>query len=165
MVDISSKSVTHRVAVAEALVKVSPGSLVRLEAGYADKGDTLAVVRVAGIAAAKQASSLIPLTHPIPLTHVAVDVLVEAAAHRVRIEARVETIHQTGVEIEAMVAASTAALTLYDMLKAHDRGMLIERVQLVMKSGGRSGTYRRAERKGETEVSTKPRARRTRRRR
>lgn len=153
MVDVGAKPSTHRVAVAEAWVKVSEASLERLAQGTAEKGDTLAVVRLAGIQAAKRTADLIPLAHPLLLTHVAVDIQVEAAQHRVRIEARAETVNLTGVELEAMVAASTAALTLYDMLKSHDRGMVIERVQLVMKSGGRSGTYRRAERKGETEVS------------
>lgn len=153
MVDVGAKPSTHRVAVAEAWVKVSAESLDRLTGGKNDKGDTLAVVRLAGIQAAKRTADLIPLAHPLLLTHVAVDITVEPASHRVRIEARAETVNLTGVELEAMVAASTAALTLYDMLKSHDRGMVIERVQLVMKSGGRSGTYRRAERKGETEVS------------
>ena len=165
MVDIGSKPTTHRVAVAEAWVKVSASSLERLNAGSSHKGDTLAVVRLAGIQAAKRTSDLIPLAHPLLLTHVAVDITVEPEVHRVRIEARAETLNLTGVELEAMVAASTAALTLYDMLKSHDRGMVIERVQLIMKSGGRSGTYRRAERKGETEVSTIPRTKKKKRKR
>jgi cyclic pyranopterin phosphate synthase len=159
MVDVGSKPATHRVAMAEAFVRMRPEALELLRTGQLVKGDALAVARIAGIAGSKRAADLIPLAHPIALTHAAVDVSLEADG--VRIETRVETVGSTGVELEALVAASTAALAVYDMAKSHDRGMVIERVQLLMKAGGRSGTYRRQEPRGETEtelpgVSTGP---------
>jgi cyclic pyranopterin phosphate synthase len=150
MVDVGTKPATHRIAMAEAFVRVRPEVLSLLRVGNLYKGDALAVARIAGIAASKRAADLIPLAHPIALTHAAVDVSLEPDG--VRIETRVETVGSTGVELEALVAASTAALAVYDMAKAHDRGMVIERVQLLMKAGGRSGTYRRKERRGETET-------------
>ena len=155
MVDVGAKASTHRVAVAEAFIRMLPETLRRLEAGALAKGDALAVARIAGIQAAKKAWELIPLAHPIGLTHAAVDVSLEPERGGVRIETRVETVGTTGVEMEAMVAAATAALAIYDMAKAHDRGMVVERVQLVMKSGGKSGTYRRAERRGDTDKVVK----------
>lgn len=159
MVDVGAKASTHRVAVAEAFIRMLPETLRRLEAGALAKGDALAVARIAGIQAAKKAWELIPLAHPIGLTHAAVDVSLEPERGGVRVETRVETVGTTGVEMEAMVAAATAALAIYDMAKAHDRGMVVERVQLVMKSGGKSGTYRRAERRGDTDkVVAQPRA-------
>lgn len=163
MVDVGAKASTHRVAVAEAFIRMLPETLRRLEAGALAKGDALAVARIAGIQAAKKAWELIPLAHPIGLTHAAVDVSLEPERGGVRVETRVETVGTTGVEMEAMVAAATAALAIYDMAKAHDRGMVVERVQLVMKSGGKSGTYRRAERRGDTDkvvkaAAPKPRA-------
>ena len=155
MVDVGAKASTHRVAVAEAFIRMLPETLRRLEAGALAKGDALAVARIAGIQAAKKAWELIPLAHPISLTHAAVDVSLEPERGGVRVETRVETVGTTGVEMEAMVAAATAALAIYDMAKAHDRGMVVERVQLVMKSGGKSGTYRRAERRGDTDKVVK----------
>lgn len=155
MVDVGAKASTHRVAVAEAFIRMLPETLRRLEAGALAKGDALAVARIAGIQAAKKAWELIPLAHPIGLTHAAVDVSLEPERGGVRVETRVETVGTTGVEMEAMVAASTAALAIYDMAKAHDRGMVVERVQLVMKSGGKSGTYHRAERRGDTDKVVK----------
>lgn len=155
MVDVGAKASTHRVAVAEAFIRMLPETLRRLEAGALAKGDALAVARIAGIQAAKKAWELIPLAHPIGLTHAAVDVSLEPERGGVRVETRVETVGTTGVEMEAMVAAATAALAIYDMAKAHDRGMVVERVQLVMKSGGKSGTYRRAERRGDTDKVVK----------
>lgn len=159
MVDVGAKASTHRVAVAEAFIRMLPETLRRLEAGALAKGDALAVARIAGIQAAKKAWELIPLAHPIGLTHAAVDVSLEPERGGVRVETRVETVGTTGVEMEAMVAAATAALAIYDMAKAHDRGMVVERVQLVMKSGGKSGTYRRAERRGDTDKVVKAVAR------
>lgn len=156
MVDVGAKASTHRVAVAEAFIRMLPETLRRLEAGALAKGDALAVARIAGIQAAKKAWELIPLAHPIGLTHAAVDVSLEPERGGVRVETRVETVGTTGVEMEAMVAAATAALAIYDMAKAHDRGMVVERVQLVMKSGGKSGTYRRAESPGDTDAGAAP---------
>ena len=152
MVDIGAKPRTHRIAVAEAFVRMKAETLELLQDGKLEKGDALAVARVAGIAGSKRTADLIPLAHPITLTHAAVDVSLEPERHGVRIESRVETVGSTGVEMEALVAAATAALALYDMAKHHDRGMVIERLELKMKSGGRSGTYLRKERKGETEI-------------
>jgi cyclic pyranopterin phosphate synthase len=157
MVDVGAKPATHRVAMAEAFVRMRPEALDLLRGGQLVKGDALAVARIAGIAGSKRAADLIPLAHPIALTHAAVDVSLESEG--VRIETRVETVGSTGVELEALVAASTAALAVYDMAKSHDRGMVIERVQLLMKAGGRSGTYRRQEQRGETETEL-PRRRR-----
>ena len=151
MVDVGGKDSTHRIAMAEAFVRMQPSTLKLLSEGELEKGDALAVARIAGIAGSKRAAELIPLAHPIPLTHAAVQIYVEPDRGGVRVETRVETVGVTGVELEALVAAASAALAIYDMGKAHDRGMVIENIQLVMKSGGRSGIYRRAERRGETE--------------
>lgn len=156
MVDVGAKPTTHRVAVAEAYVRMKPETLELLASGGLEKGDALSVARIAGIQAAKRTPDLIPLAHPIGLTHAAVDVQIEREKSCVRIETRVETFGTTGVEIEALFAASTAALAIYDMAKAHDRAMVIERLQLVLKAGGRSGTYRRKERKGDTAPAGKP---------
>ncbi len=156
MVDVGAKPSTHRVAVAEAFIRMNPETMDALAAGELAKGDALSVARIAGIQAAKRAWELIPLAHPIALTHAAVDVMIERDKGGVRVETRVETVGTTGVEIEAMVAASTAALAVYDMAKAHDRGMVVERVQLVMKAGGKSGTYRRRERRGDTDPAAQP---------
>lgn len=141
MVDVSGKSATHRVAVAEARLRMAPSTLALIRAGSLEKGDALAVARIAGISAAKQTPFLIPLCHPIPLTKV--EVHLELLDDAVRIEARAETVGPTGVEMEALVAASTAALTLYDMAKSVERGMELESVRLLKKSGGRSGDYAR----------------------
>lgn len=139
MVDVGDKPATHRVAVAESRVTLSAAARAELEAGTA-KGDALAVAELAGIMAAKRTADLIPLCHPLPLTHVAVTgTLLDDS---VRFEARCATTGTTGVEMEALVAASTAALTLYDMLKGVDRGMELA-TRLVGKSGGRSGSWRR----------------------
>jgi len=151
MVDVGGKPSTHRVAMAEAFIRMKPETLNLLMEGSIKKGDPLSVARITGIQATKRTSDLIPLAHPIPLTHAAVDLIFEPDKNGVRIETRAETVGATGVELEALVAASSSALAIYDMCKSYDRGMVIERVQLLMKSGGRSGTYRRAERRGETE--------------
>src|SRR5262245_30660977 len=118
MVDVGAKPSTHRVAMAEAFVRMSPNALKRLSEGNLYKGDALAVARIAGISGSKKTSELIPLAHPISLTHAAVAVTLEPELHRVRVETRVETVGTTGVELEALVAASTAALAIYDMAKA-----------------------------------------------
>lgn len=142
MVDVGAKPDTRREAVARGEVVMAPATLGLLLSGNAAKGDVIAVARLAGIMAAKETGRLIPLAHPLPLTGVGVD-LVPAPPDRVLIEARVSTVGKTGVEMEALTAVTVAALTVYDMLKAVDRSMSVERVRLVEKTGGRSGTYRR----------------------
>ena len=139
LVDVGEKAESHRIAVAEAFVRMEAATLRLLTEG--DKGDALAVARIAGIAAAKKVSDLIPLAHPILITHASIELELEAEGVRVR--ARVETHGKTGVEMEALTAASIAALSLYDMIKKKDRGASIERIQLLEKSGGRSGTWTR----------------------
>jgi len=143
MVDVGAKPVTRREAVARCTIHMQPETLAAITGGTLKKGDTLATARLAGIMAAKRTFDLIPLCHQIPLETVKVDFRSELDGGRLHIESRAVTQARTGVEMEAMVAASVAALTIYDMAKAIDRGMVIEDVRLVMKSGGRSGTYRR----------------------
>jgi cyclic pyranopterin phosphate synthase len=143
MVDVAEKPETHRVAVARGRVSLRPETLQLVREGRAAKGDVLAVARVAGIMAAKRTAELIPLCHPLPLTKVEVDVRTNEQDTCLEIEARVETVSRTGVEMEALTAVAVAALTVYDMLKAVDRGMTIDRIQLIEKAGGRSGTWRR----------------------
>ena len=142
MVDVSDKSVTEREARAEATVVMEAATLDEIRAGGMPKGDVLAVARIAGIQAAKRTSDLIPLCHPLPLSKVTVD-FDPAGTDRLRISAACKVLGRTGVEMEALTAATVAALTVYDMCKAIDRGMRIERVELVAKSGGRSGTWER----------------------
>jgi cyclic pyranopterin phosphate synthase len=141
MVDVSSKEITHRRAVARAFVRMSADTVAAVAAGDAPKGDVLGVARLAGIQAAKQTGSLIPLCHPLGLDHVDVRASVVAGGVEIVAEAALEA--RTGVEMEAMVAASVAALTVYDMVKGIERGVTIEAVQLIEKSGGRSGAWRR----------------------
>jgi cyclic pyranopterin monophosphate synthase len=141
MVDVGGKRVTVREAVARGEVAMSRQTLRVITAGAARKGDVLGVAQVAGIAAAKRTWELIPLCHPIPLTGVSVILTPDPSASRVRIEARVRTVGRTGAEMEALVAVATAGLTVYDMLKAVERGIQIEHLRLVRKSGGKSGTY------------------------
>ena len=142
MVDVSAKGDTLRKAIASAFVRMQPETLALIQSGGIAKGDVFATARIAGIMAAKRTPELIPLCHPIPLTFVGVE-LVPEPPDGVRIIATVEAMTKTGVEMEALTAASVAALTVYDMCKAVDRGMQIERVQLEHKSGGKSGTYQR----------------------
>jgi cyclic pyranopterin phosphate synthase len=141
MVDVSSKDATLREAVAEATVRMASATMSALRDGRTPKGDVLATVRLAGIQASKRTAELIPLCHPLPLDAVSLDVVLDDADPVVRITARVRTTARTGVEMEALVAASVAALTLYDMLKAIDRGMEIEHVRLLEKRGGQSGPF------------------------
>ena len=143
MVDVSAKAVTHRVAVAEGRIRMQAGTLRRIQTAGHKKGDVLAVARVAGIMAAKQTSELIPLCHPLPLTRVEIELTPEKKKNAVHCRATVETDGKTGVEMEALLAVEIALLTIYDMCKAVDRGMTIEGVRLLEKSGGRSGTWRR----------------------
>lgn len=139
MVDVSEKAVTARAATAEAYVRLASEALQILREGRAKKGDVLGVAQLAGIQAAKRTGDLIPLCHPLPLD--GVDVTLEIIDDGVRIEATARCTGRTGVEMEAMTAVSVAALTVYDMLKAVDRGIQIEGVRLLRKSGGRSGTW------------------------
>ena len=141
MVDVGAKESTHRVAVAEAHVVMSSELLESVFAGEMPKGDVVAVARVAGIQAAKRTSDLIPLCHPIAINSVSVDF--EPVGHALRIEATVSTTGPTGVEMEALTAVSVAALTIYDMVKAVERGVTIDAVRLVSKTGGRSGEWSR----------------------
>jgi len=141
MVDVTDKANTAREAEAEAWVRMLPETLRLIQQGGHPKGDVFAVARIAGIMAAKKTHELIPLCHPLLLTGIKVELSAEGA-DRVRIVARCKLAGQTGVEMEALTAASVAALTLYDMCKAVDRGMLIEQVRLLEKQGGKSGHYR-----------------------
>ncbi|MCC6469319.1 MAG: cyclic pyranopterin monophosphate synthase MoaC [Alphaproteobacteria bacterium] len=141
MVDVSGKAETDRVAVAEGSVVMQPETLRLIREGQMKKGDVLAVARLAGIMAAKRTPDLIPLCHPLALTSVAVDLALDAARHAVDIRATCRITGRTGVEMEAMTAVSVAALTVYDMCKAVDRGMLISNIKLSYKSGGKSGDY------------------------
>ena len=140
MVDVSAKPITARRATARARVVMAAATLALIEAGGAKKGDVLGVARLAGIMAAKRTADLIPLCHPLPLDSVTVD-LIAAPPDAVEITATVRTTGRTGVEMEALTAASVAALTVYDMCKAVDRGMRIEALRLVAKSGGKSGDF------------------------
>ena len=142
MVDVSDKPTTARRATARARVVMRASTLAVIRAGTAEKGDVLAVARLAGIMAAKRTADLIPLCHPLPITAVTVDLAPDAAGTAVEIEATVRTAGQTGVEMEALTAASVAALTVYDMCKAIDRGMRIEALRVTHKDGGKSGEFR-----------------------
>ena len=141
MVDVGAKPVTHREAIARGSISMSAEARRQIRRGAVKKGDPLQAARLAGIMAAKQTSTLIPLCHPLALTHVSVDLIPTRRGYR--IEARVRTAGQTGVEMEALTAVSVAALTIYDMVKAADKAMVIGDICLVEKSGGRSGHYRR----------------------
>ncbi len=144
MVDVSDKPITHRTATAKARVAMLPETLATILAGSAKKGDVLGVARLAGIMGAKRTSDLIPLCHPLPIAAVTVDLTPDIAASAIEIEATVRTTGQTGVEMEALTAASIAALTVYDMCKAVDRGMRIEALRVVHKDGGKSGAFSQA---------------------
>ncbi len=144
MVDVAAKPATERSALARAVVRVSPATAQAVIAGDAPKGDVLGVARIAGIQAAKRTAELIPLCHPLGLTFVGVEGSIDAASGEIVLEARASTTGPTGVEMEAMTAASVAALTVYDMVKGLERGAEIASVVLLEKSGGRSGFWRRA---------------------
>ncbi len=143
MVDVSAKAETARVATARGRIVMAPGTLALIEAGQVGKGDVLGVARLAGIMAAKRTADLIPLCHPLALSKVTVD-LTPAPPDAVEIEATVKLVGRTGVEMEALTAVTIAALTVYDMCKAADRGMRIEDVRLVLKEGGKSGRFESA---------------------
>ena len=141
MVDVAGKDVTKRVARASGRIEMRAATLAMVRAGDAKKGDVLGIARVAAIMAAKRTADMIPLCHPLPLTRVAVEFALDDAGPAIRIEVTAETLGRTGVEMEALAAVSAGLLTIYDMCKAVDRGMRIEGVRLMEKSGGRSGHY------------------------
>ncbi|MBN34149.1 MAG: cyclic pyranopterin monophosphate synthase MoaC [Rhodospirillaceae bacterium] len=143
MVDVSEKDITERIAVAEGTITMEPETLARIVDGDMPKGDVLAVARVAGIMAAKRTPDLIPLCHPLSLSKVTVELEPDHAAHAITIRATCKLKGRTGVEMEALTAVTVAGLTVYDMCKAVDRDMTIGAIQLVHKSGGKSGTYQR----------------------
>jgi cyclic pyranopterin phosphate synthase len=142
MVDVSGKTVTERVAIAEGFVAMSAETLALVDGGLAKKGDVLATARIAGIMAAKRTHELIPLCHPLAITKAKVDLAVSRDPVGISVRAEVKVAGQTGVEMEALTAVSVACLTVYDMLKAADKGMVIGPVRLLEKSGGRSGLWR-----------------------
>ena len=141
MVDVSEKAVTSRVAIAEGHIRMARETFDIISEGRAKKGDVLGVARLAGIMGAKKTSDLIPLCHPLPVTKVAVDLILDPELPGVQITATVKTTGQTGVEMEALTAVSIAALTVYDMTKAVDKAMQIGDVRVVLKDGGKSGRY------------------------
>lgn len=145
MVDISQKSDTERVALARGRVQISNASLSALKAGGIKKGDPIAISELAGIIGAKKTADLIPLCHPLPLTGVNVQIEIDETASSLIVSARVKTTGKTGVEMEALTAVSVSCLTLYDMLKAIDKSMIISDIELIEKSGGRSGEYKKPE--------------------
>jgi cyclic pyranopterin monophosphate synthase len=144
MVDVGAKPATERRAIAQAVVRVSPATAAAVRAGEAPKGDVIGVARIAGIQAAKRTSELIPLCHPLALSFVGVEGMVDVEAGEIRLTAEARTTGPTGVEMEALTAASVAALTIYDMVKGIERGAEIASVALLEKSGGKSGDWRRA---------------------
>jgi cyclic pyranopterin monophosphate synthase len=141
MVDVTAKPETNRTATARARIVMQPATLALIQSGIAEKGDVLGVARLAGIMAAKRTADLIPLCHPLPLTQVTVDLTPDPAANAVEIATTVRTTGRTGVEMEALTAASVAALTIYDMCKAVDRSMRIEALRVTHKAGGKSGEF------------------------
>jgi cyclic pyranopterin monophosphate synthase len=145
MVDVGSKEPTARRAVADARLRMSPETAEAIEDRDTPKGDVIGTARIAGIQEAKRAGELIPLAHPLPLTHVDVEIRVLAAEGLVEIVGEAKTVARTGVEMEAMTACAIAALTVYDMVKGLERGIAIERIELREKSGGRSGEWRRSD--------------------
>ncbi len=142
MVDVSDKTATERVAVAEGRITMTSETLDLVLKGDAKKGDVLGVARIAGIMAAKRTAELIPLCHPVPITNIAVDIAPDRGACALTVRATAKVSAQTGVEMEALTAVAVTCLTIYDMAKALDRGMCIEGIRLIEKSGGKSGHYR-----------------------
>ncbi len=145
MVDVSAKPATERVAVAECRVVMQPKTLAMVRKGNAKKGDVLGAARIAGIQAAKRTHELIPLCHPLPISQIEIDIATDAKLPGVMVKARVKVAGKTGVEMEALTAVSVACLTIYDMVKAVERGMRIEGIRVIEKRGGRSGHYRAKE--------------------
>ncbi len=143
MVDVSAKAATDRKAKAQAVVVMAKETFELIQDHKVKKGNVLETARIAGVMAAKKTADLIPMCHPLKLTHAQVDFFPDAGTHEIRIEASARIVDQTGVEMEALTAAAVAALTIYDMCKAYDRGMIIKDVCLLEKSGGKSGLWRR----------------------
>jgi cyclic pyranopterin phosphate synthase len=141
MVDVAGKSETHRVATASGAIRMRPATLALVTSGTAKKGDVLGVARIAAIQAAKRTSELIPLCHPVPITSIVVDFAADEKTSRIECRATVECTARTGVEMEALTAVHIALLTIYDMCKAVDRGMVMEDIHLAEKHGGKSGSY------------------------
>lgn len=141
MVDVSDKAVTARIATAEGWVRMASETFAMITEGRAKKGDVIGIARLAGIMGAKKTSELIPLCHPLPITKVSVDLTADPALPGLRLAATVKTTGQTGVEMEALTAVSTAALTVYDMVKAVDKAMEIGGIRVTLKDGGKSGRY------------------------
>lgn len=141
MVDVSAKAATHRVAVAEGWIRMQPATLQVISQSNAKKGDVIGVARIAAIQAAKRTAELIPLCHPLPLTRVAAEFEIDAVSARIACRVTAETLGPTGVEMEALTAVQIGLLTIYDMCKAIDRGMVIEGVRLLEKHGGKSGSF------------------------
>lgn len=141
MVDVAGKEPTHRVARAGGTIRMQPATLALIEAGQAKKGDVIGIARIAAIQATKRTAELIPLCHPLPITHVAIDFQIDRAGAAVHITAQVETLGRTGVEMEALTAVHVGLLTVYDMCKAADRGMVMSEIRLLEKSGGKSGRW------------------------
>jgi cyclic pyranopterin phosphate synthase len=141
MVDVADKDVTHRVARASGVIRMQPATLALVASGSAKKGDVLGVARIAAIQGAKRTADLVPLCHPLPITRVAVDFELDEAGSLLRCTAQVETLGRTGVEMEALTAVQVGLLTVYDMCKAADRGMVMGDIRLLRKSGGRSGDW------------------------
>lgn len=145
MVDVGQKAITQRIAVTTGYIEMLPGTLALIQQGAHKKGDVLSIARIAGIMASKKTADLIPLCHPLPITHVEVSFTIDAAKSRIHCHTTVKTNGQTGVEMEALTATQIALLTIYDMCKAVDRGMSINKVQLQQKSGGKSGHWQRSD--------------------
>jgi cyclic pyranopterin phosphate synthase len=145
MVDVGEKAITQRTAITEGYIEMQPETLQLIINGEHKKGDVLAIARIAGIMASKKTAELIPLCHPLFLTHVEINLTVEPDNHRVRCQTTVKTNAQTGVEMEALTATTCALLTIYDMCKSVDRGMRIQAIQLLEKAGGKSGHWQSAE--------------------
>ena len=143
MVDVGDKPATRRVAIAEGRISMQAETLALIQQGGHKKGDVLGIARIAGIMAAKKTSDLIPLCHPLALSHIAIDLVPDATSNSVLCTARVETTDQTGVEMEALTAVQISLLTIYDMCKAVDRGMTLDEIRLLEKSGGKSGLWQR----------------------
>jgi len=142
MVDVGDKASTHRVAIATGRIQMNPNTYELIESGGHKKGDVLGIARIAGIQAAKKTADLIPLCHPIALTHVSIEFQSDRSSHRIYCQARAETTGPTGVEMEALTATQIALLTIYDMCKAVDRGMVMSDIKLLEKSGGKSGDWK-----------------------
>ena len=141
MVDVSAKASTHRVARASGVIRMLPATLALIESGHAKKGDVIGVARIAAIQGAKRTADLVPLCHPLPITRVAVEFELDAGASLLRCTAQVETLGPTGVEMEALTAVQVGLLTVYDMCKAVDRGMVMGDIRLLEKRGGKSGEW------------------------